>query len=284
MREYGKPPYTGLRTLTRFSADGRQDFSGPGSDLMKFAPSLCAPCNNRRSQAFDGAWDTFTAYLADNEEAIVANRTIDLAAVYGPTWRTDALDLARYVVKHLVCRIVQELPGPIRLDEELVSFLNGGAFPACLQMDFALDLSVLEMLRLTRSTPAPEDPEAADAGFLRLGPMGVMQDRKTGEWSEPHSGLHYRWLVLHWKVGAATEGVNPFGSSVLQLPASDEMFGPEARQTFTTLRGIRASVFDAADEGTPLSDALRKAGYPDLADQLEKIGEEFQARAATGAP
>jgi hypothetical protein len=70
VREDGKPPYTGLRTLTRFSAGGRQDFTGPNSPLMKFGTSLCARCNNERSQPFDAAWDALTEHVAKNEERL----------------------------------------------------------------------------------------------------------------------------------------------------------------------------------------------------------------------
>ena len=62
---------------------------------MKFTASLCARCNNERSQPVDRAWDAFTTYLAANEPQIVASRSIDLASVYGAAWRGESANLAR---------------------------------------------------------------------------------------------------------------------------------------------------------------------------------------------
>lgn len=76
-------PYTDLRTLTRFSGDDRHDFRGPNSPLVKFNATLCARCNNTRSQPFDNAWDVFVAHLADHEAEIVATQQIDWVEVRG---------------------------------------------------------------------------------------------------------------------------------------------------------------------------------------------------------
>src|SRR4051812_41239366 len=86
VREFGKPPFTDLRTLTRFSGDDRHDFSGPGSRLVQFQPSMCARCNNTRSQPFDVAWDRFVAYLADHEADVLKDRSLDLDAIFGRDW------------------------------------------------------------------------------------------------------------------------------------------------------------------------------------------------------
>jgi hypothetical protein len=281
VREYGKPPYHGLRTLTRFSGGDRHDFHGPASRLVKFANSLCARCNNARSQPFDQAWDHFTRHLAQHEEAILATRTIDLAAVYGASWEERAADLARYVVKHLICRIV-DLPGPVRLDSDLITFLDGGPFPSCLALDVCLDLGVMEMLRLTSQSDSGDPEEAAEAGFLGNAPVWVQQNPQTGEWFEPQAGIHYRWLTVYWKVGAPGDAVDPFQQPQITLSEKDGIFSPAVRELFSILAEVPIAILDDGDLGRAPHEKLRAAGYTDAAARVERLAR--QIRRETTAP
>jgi hypothetical protein len=58
------------------------------------------------------------------------------------------------------------------------------------------------MLEVTGIAPAhgPEAAEAAEAGFLYLGPIWVDLDERQ-HWHTPHAGLDYRWLAFYWRVG-----------------------------------------------------------------------------------
>lgn len=162
VREYGRPPFTGLRTLTRFSGEDRHDFQGPKSSLVKFAASLCRRCNNARSQPFDNAWDTFVMYLAENESRVVGSKTIDWTEVFGADWKRRGEDIERYVLKHIICRLIDQAPEPIRIAGEYIDFLNGGARPDAMEVELVIDLGVVELLRVTRAAPPREQPEAAD--------------------------------------------------------------------------------------------------------------------------
>src|SRR4051794_21493191 len=81
VREYGPAPFDGLRTLTRFSGGNRTTFSGPKSKVVQFDLSMCARCNNVRSQPFDQAWDQFVTFLAENEKEILRSRQLDLRGI-----------------------------------------------------------------------------------------------------------------------------------------------------------------------------------------------------------
>lgn len=210
VREFGRPPYRGERTLSRLSGDERHEASGPNSPIFQFPASMCARCNGARSQPFDTAWDQLTSYLVANEESILASRSIDLAAAFGPDWSARALDAGRYVVKHLICRQIGELPGPLRMDEPVLAFLDGGSWPDSFQLDLCLDLGVVEMLRSTRRAPST-DPEAAEGGFLYVGPVFVEVDEDQ-HWHTPQSVLYYRWFAAYWQIGEGGSK-NPF-----QLP------------------------------------------------------------------
>lgn len=144
-REYGKPPYTDLRTLTRFSGSDRHDFSGPNSSSVKFSPTLCVRCNDTRSQPFDDAWDTLASYLAYHEAEVVSTLSLDWTDVFGSCWQERAADVERYVLKHAMCRVVDQLPGPVTVAGEYIDFLNGGARPPAMEIDLAIDLGVVEM-------------------------------------------------------------------------------------------------------------------------------------------
>lgn len=88
--------------------------------VVKFPKSLCASCNNARSQPFDRAYDKFSEHLASDWVRIMPG--VPFNEIYGDSWRQDALDLARYYGKHFGCRMVRTgLPVP----ESLRAFLDG---------------------------------------------------------------------------------------------------------------------------------------------------------------
>jgi hypothetical protein len=88
--------------------------------VIKFPKSLCAPCNNDRSQPFDRAYDTYSSYLGSHQ--LRAKSGVDFEGIFGTDWRTPLLNLARYYAKHFGCRMVNTgLPVP----RSLRDFLDG---------------------------------------------------------------------------------------------------------------------------------------------------------------
>jgi len=284
VREYGPPPYADERLLTRFSADGRHQISGPNSSLFKFGPSMCSDCNNTRSQAFDNAWSTFTAYLAEYESEIIQNRTLDLGFAFGSEWRLVGANVARYLVKHAICRMIDTLPGPLRFEADLIDFLDGGPFPESMQLEARLDLGVVEMLKVTRRAPAV-DPRAAEAGFLNLGGVGVGRAR-DGTWHTPQSTVYYRWLVLGWRIGDGGP-VNPFAQRRVELAESDELFGPAVREFLVATAEVPGEILERLPPGPELPAALRDAGYPEAAARLQALlhrqGSDRSQATSTGS-
>jgi len=225
-REYGKPPYNDLRTLTRFSGGDRHDFRGTNSNLVKFSKTLCTRCNDTRSQPLDSAWDRFTACLADHEVDVVDAAKLDWSEVFGTDWRAAGADLERYVLKHAICRMIDQLPGPIIIGGEFIDFLNGGRRPA-LHIELKIDLGVLAMLRGTREAPPPEQPEAAEAGFLGTLDLNVGSIPDTEQWTAPSSGIVYRYVVVLWQLGV--KGRSPLQRRRVRLGTTDAMFGRDFR-------------------------------------------------------
>lgn len=124
VRQFETGPYPGLVS----ERDGRtRHVQGPPATLRSSRRSLCARCNNERSQPFDLAYDMFTGYLHEHERHVLASRSVDLRSVYGDDWKSGRDSLLRYMAKHVGCRLAEnaiEVPTSIR------GYLVGGPEPA----------------------------------------------------------------------------------------------------------------------------------------------------------
>lgn len=121
-------------TLRRVAGGGatevfkvRDDFQGTLRSLRKgsqvvWAKSMCADCNNRRSQPFDRAYDVMEAFLVENADEMMKWDELQWQEVYGEEWQRRSADLARYFGKQMGCMLAgQRLSVP----EELIEFLDG---------------------------------------------------------------------------------------------------------------------------------------------------------------
>jgi hypothetical protein len=94
------------------------------STFVKFSANLCGACNNTRSQPFDVAYDKFASYVWQHQDSLWSRRYLDMSKVYGAQWGDEATNLARYVAKHMGCRMAHEnYPVPAVLKP----FLDGGS-------------------------------------------------------------------------------------------------------------------------------------------------------------
>jgi hypothetical protein len=179
---------------------------GPNSNLAKFRRSMCARCNNERSQPFDIAYDGFTAYLHDHERHVLASRSVDLRAVYGEDWKAGRDGLLRYMAKHIGCRLAEnELEVPISIR----GYLQGGPEP---RAELALEFEIrADIARATRT-------DLAD-GSMWLGDVYFSEFDEEGRPSVIESHYGYRWLRIAWGVGSGLGGYPwPFRAALQQLP------------------------------------------------------------------
>ena len=153
VREHGKAPYDGPATLVRVG-DRRAEMRSSKSAPLTFEASLCAPCNNRRSQPCDMAYDAFIEWLWANEEQVLEDRGFRWSAIFGTDWRPAALNVFRYFVKHIGCRVaeISTAEEPYAFPASLVRFLDGGPPPQNLYCEFFAELTWVPNLAI-RSKP-----------------------------------------------------------------------------------------------------------------------------------
>jgi hypothetical protein len=272
VRQHGSPPYNDERTLTHFSDKGIHRLHGPNSPLLRFGKAMCPPCNNVRSQPFDRAWDTLVSYVDDHEEAILRTWRVDLQDVFGSEWRSQGNHVARRMVVHAVSRIIDTLPGPHQVYAGLIQFLDGGAFPECLQLSAHVDLGVVAFLKHMRDVPV-DDPRVANAGLPFL--SQIVTDLPEGR--SRASGYLYRWFMVYWHIGDG-EASSVFAQRAVELAPTDLRFGPELREVWEATDGLPHDAQHLLPGEGPPFHALRDAGYSEVADRLTALARKRQGR------
>lgn len=203
VRQFGAGPYTGLVS----AREGKNRIiQGPNSVLAKFQATMCAKCNNQRSQPFDLAYDEFMGYLQENESHVLASRSVDLRAVYGRGWKSGRDGLLQYMAKHVGCRLAEnevEVPASIR------HYLDGGPEPCA---ELALEFEIRADIAKATKTDLVD-------GSMWLGDVYVSEVDTNGQALVIESHYGYRWLRVAWGIGSDLDGYPwPFRTPLQALP------------------------------------------------------------------
>jgi hypothetical protein len=206
VREHGRGELRGERTLVVYGKQQREARSTK-NDALKFAPSLCAKCNNERSQPFDKAYDRFIEELFKREDEVLAARSFDLRAAFGSEWSSLGEDVLRYFVKHIGCRISESLTvsGERTVPADALDFLDGGPAPTNLSCEMWIEPTWLRFCEMGAEDPLWIKPMGIEA--VHPGPNGRLGSRWT-----------YGWLVFGWEFWGEDEGSHPFETPELELP------------------------------------------------------------------
>lgn len=237
-RGFGRGPYRDDRTLVKHGYDQwPSDVTGSKSKVFKFEPMICTRCNGERSQPFDAAYDQFMDYLFDNEAAVLGSGEVDLRVVYGKEWESQSLDLARYFVKHICCRLANVAGHRlILLDARLIEFLDGGAYPRCLGLAPLVDMSVAECWRAMRLV----EEEPGDYGsFLHLTGIRGVEAPRPEPIENPEAGMLVGWFGVYWRIAEDEYIPNQLGGPVVPFVVTDWLFGTENCLIFA---GISAAI------------------------------------------
>jgi hypothetical protein len=208
VRQFGPGPY---KELVSTRGERIRDVQGPNSVLAKFKPTMCAKCNNERSQPFDIAYDRFTSYLDEHERHVLASRSVDLRAVFGPEWEAGRDRLLRYMAKHVGCRLAEN---EVQVPRSIRGYLDRGPEPfGELSLEFEIRADIAKLSKTV----------LAD-GSMWLGAVIFSELDSEGQALVMESHYGYRWLRVAWGVGSDLEGYPwPFREAVQPLP-----YGPTA--------------------------------------------------------
>lgn len=75
---------------------------------LQFSKSLCAYCNNTRTQPYDRAWERLSDYIRTDWRTIRQRRSVDLAVPFSGAIESGALDVHLFFVKLFGCKIVED--------------------------------------------------------------------------------------------------------------------------------------------------------------------------------
>lgn len=140
IRRYGAGPYRGDDAVVRVRDGSQQVIQGPNSKRLQFRPSLCAACNNARTQPYDRAYQQFESWVFENEQIILNTRLIDLQDVYGSDVAgRRQVDLYKYFVKCFGCTLAEI---GVRVPRHLVGLIQKERFQTALRITLAVNRSM----------------------------------------------------------------------------------------------------------------------------------------------
>ncbi|WP_174545770.1 hypothetical protein [Nocardiopsis dassonvillei] len=112
---------SGISMISR--EDGAiREIQGPNSKHLKFRKSMCARCNNQKSQPFDNSYDLFIEYALTVARTERCSTTIRFSDIFGSSWTKQRDNLIRYFMKHIGCRLHDN---GIRVPKKMVEYMNG---------------------------------------------------------------------------------------------------------------------------------------------------------------
>jgi hypothetical protein len=265
-REHGRGELVGAHQLVHYGGASPRHLKSTKSKPLKFKPSLCAACNNTRSQPHDQAYDRFIGWVLDHEDEVLDSRSINLEAALGDHWRDTSLDVLRYWGKHIGCRLHEDDPEHFfdRLPDGLIAFMDGGPFPQGFSFELCIEPAWLRFCEHRRTDPL----WVRNLNYEPLyGPASPTDDDRT------EAIWRYGWLTLGWGFGGDTQDHNPFEHARAPLPiwaydsAQQELMFGGLRQHRARSEAEAQAALEAVTGGGPID--------PDQVLEQSPIAEAF---------
>lgn len=209
-RQFGQGPYTGVNAVVR-GVGGQQRLhpvQGPDSAQLKFPEVLCGRCNSSRSQKADLAYDTFSAYIAEEAEHLLRTACFRWSDIFPENWRNGRDLVTAYWLKHIGCRLAE---GGIQVAPELGAFLDtpGDLRPVPVRMSLEIRDDIADMQRA--------DPTLK--GSLWLGGLQCSYSRSRQRVTSASSFCGQGWLRLYYHYDTALQsGAAAFWRKKVRLP------------------------------------------------------------------
>ncbi|WP_344213420.1 hypothetical protein [Kribbella sancticallisti] len=191
VRAFGAGVWTGSDAVSHGSGGRASPVKSSRADRLKFPKVMCQNCNNARSQAMDAAYDTFSAYIANNEEQILRDARFQWSDIFTGDWKSGREEVARYWVKHICTRLATE---GVSISAEVIEFLDGVRdSPTHLEMELGIRLDIVELAKHLRTVHGEEFGESFWMGDVTC---YYDPDRNVVEAAWSHWGL--LWLRLEY--------------------------------------------------------------------------------------
>jgi hypothetical protein len=106
-----------VRSSTTWAPDDKPYFvsggvkrriASPNDKVATFGKVLCSECNNARTQPFDLAYEAFSRWVNQADRTIMALSHLDFTVIYGADYSQSVLNLKKYFMKHLGCRLASD--------------------------------------------------------------------------------------------------------------------------------------------------------------------------------
>jgi|TARA_Y100001973_G_C5209118_1_gene343996 hypothetical protein len=184
VRAHGKGPYKGDRELAHVVADYQKLIQGANSSALKYPKSLCANCNNVKSQPWDRAYDQLVDWVLRNEAEILKKRFIDFNQVFGNYYEDLQRNLYKYYAKSFGCRLA-DAGHPVPSD--VVKLFDLQHFQTALRITFSVNEDVLIISKESRD------------GFIGQSDLYAWVDRARPEQIDGYqSNEHVSWFTAHF--------------------------------------------------------------------------------------
>jgi hypothetical protein len=97
------------------SAERNFKINGAKAEVLKFRPSLCANCNNARTQPHDRAWEALASTVRRHHPPLKQGSPLPITEAFSGNAKVSMLHVHLYFVKLLGCYAVEyKVPLPLR--------------------------------------------------------------------------------------------------------------------------------------------------------------------------
>ena len=214
-RAFGRGAWGRDNPVVHVSDRGQGRVNSSNAARLKFAAVLCADCNSTRSQPFDLAYERFADHFVSMADQLLADGSFDWADVFPDEWRAGQLNLAKYWVKHIGCRLAQE---GVPVHPDLRTFLDGQGplLRLSLRLSVQTDIAAAET--------HIRDAHGDDLGeTLWMGPASCEYSKARGHIVRVWSHLGLKWLRLSYAYNFdADGGETNFAERIVVLPREQQ--------------------------------------------------------------
>ncbi|WP_109831466.1 hypothetical protein [Reichenbachiella versicolor] len=157
------------------------------SPLVKFENSICADCNNAKTDPHDNSFDQFMSYIESNYHLLLEQQNLNFESIFQLDWLTQKRNLFKYLAKIIGCKL-QSINKESPLNE-LSNFIIEDLTPYRFNIKFELNEGVHYLYQSAKINNK-------NYYHLYYGSTTYYVNRKHdmsfGGW------VSFQWITVHW--------------------------------------------------------------------------------------